>query len=583
MPELSKEDLETQVVELEEARPGYQRPDLFVAWILKALVTENEDEVFRSLTNSPNDKDLDAVFVDHQSRTIFLVQGKYRMRGFAKHRETRTDIVSFATWAAILNGPKSVFDQRRARMNELAKPAATKAWDMVRRGYSVHLLYVTTGRCSQPIVDDAEAEVRAHPNCNFELLDSGRVMLVLDDWVYGGVGPPVRRLSFPVESAILGRPDPHSNIEAWVFSMRTSDLANLYSAAGNRLFARNIRASLGSTAVNRAIRASATKTPEYFWYYNNGVTVVCDDAVESKRAGQTLLNVSNPQVINGQQTTVSLGEVTRHSEKSSLLVKVIKVPRQAEADKKRFDTLVSHIVEAANYQNPISTADLRSNDPVQIDLQRDLYRRGYQYIRKSGKGTYLQALPGAGLPFKIRKEHLAAAIADCLEPALSRLAGPKRLFDLEHPYYDRIFTPRRVEWRLACYWIKRDVERVVTEMGYTPERWQGRLVVQHFLWKELQPELARKANSFVGFSETWGASETFRDPFSKACKEAMRAAVRSYKSNRGRGANRLEPSRYFNRSEAYEDFAATWQSASLATARSRFARYREQTVAALNA
>jgi hypothetical protein len=581
MAKVTKEDLEAQVVELEEARSGYQRPDLFVAWVLKALVTENEDEVLRSLTNSPNDKDLDAVLVDHRARTVFLVQGKYRMRGFGTHREQRSDVISFASWATILNGQKSAFDQRRDRMNDVAKPAATTAWDMARRGYSVHLLFATTGRCSQNVIDDAEAEVRAQSGCNFELLDSKRVLLVLDDWVYGGVGPPVRRLSFPVESNILERPDPYSNVEAWVFSMRTADLAELYSSAGNRLFARNIRASLGSTAVNRAVKATATGSPEYFWYYNNGVTVVCDDAVESKRAGATLLNVSNPQIINGQQTTVSLGELDRHSSKSSLLVKVIKVPRQSDPERKRFDTLVSHIVEATNYQNPISTADLRSNDPLQIDLQRELYRRGYQYIRKSGQGTFVQALPGAGLPFKIRKEQLAAAIADCLDPALSRLAGPKRLFDLEHPHYERIFAPRSVEWRLACYWMKQDLERAVKEIGKTPERWQGRLIAQYFMWTELERDIKPRVATFISLGETWSNSDDLRQPFTRACKEVLRVVVHAYNKNKGRGQNELEPSRYFNRTEAYDDFKRMWKDSSQTATRQRFARHQDEFVRVL--
>jgi hypothetical protein len=581
MPGLDQTDLENQVVELEQHRPGHKRPDLFVAWILKALVSENEDEVFRALTNSSNDKDLDAVYIDHRARTVILVQGKYRIKGFAKHAENRPDVISFATWAGILNGPKKTFEDRRRRMNDIAAAAATTAWDMAQKGYSLHLLYATTGRCSGDIIDDAEAEVRVYPNCNFELLDWKRVMLVLDDWVFGGVGPPVRRLSFPVESTALERPDPHSNIEAWLFSMRTSDLAAIYLTVGNRLFARNIRASLGGTAVNRAIEASATKTPEYFWYYNNGVTVVCDDAVESKRGGQTLLNVSNPQIINGQQTTVSLGEIGTHSPKASLQVKVIKVPRGTEADKKRFDTLVAHIVEATNYQNPIHTADLRSNDLVQIDLQRDLFRRGYQYIRKAGKGTYVQALPGAGLPFRIKKEQLAAAIADCLEPALSRLAGPKRLFDLEHPYYDRIFASRSVEWRLSCYWLRRDVERAITESGREVERWQGRLIVQYFLWQQMHTDLTRRGGGFIRLSESWSWSDPFRQAFTRACNEAGRVVAKSYNANKGRGSNRLEPSRYFNRAKAYDDFIETWNGDAQAAARARFEKYRAQATSAL--
>jgi len=41
---------------------------------------------------------------------------------------------------------------------------------------------------------------------------------------------------------------------------------------------------------------------EHFWYFNNGITVVCNAARKTAEHGTAVLRVSNPQVINGQQT-----------------------------------------------------------------------------------------------------------------------------------------------------------------------------------------------------------------------------------------------------------------------------------------
>ena len=45
----------------------------------------------------------------------------------------------------------------------------------------------------------------------------------------------------------------------------------------------NVRGFLGSTEINRGMEATLTREPEYFWYYNNGVTIVCDDATHRHR------------------------------------------------------------------------------------------------------------------------------------------------------------------------------------------------------------------------------------------------------------------------------------------------------------
>lgn len=55
-------------------------------------------------------------------------------------------------------------------------------------------------------------------------------------------------------------------------------VAEMYELAGIRLFARNVRGFLGNTEINRGMEQTLRKEPEHFWYYNNGVTIVCDDA-----------------------------------------------------------------------------------------------------------------------------------------------------------------------------------------------------------------------------------------------------------------------------------------------------------------
>lgn len=66
------------------------------------------------------------------------------------------------------------------------------------------------------------------------------------------------------------------------------------------------------------------KNPAYFWYFNNGLTIVCDKAQEIKSSGRAILRISSPQVINGQQTTRTLAKMIAHNAKASVTVRVIR-------------------------------------------------------------------------------------------------------------------------------------------------------------------------------------------------------------------------------------------------------------------
>src|SRR6185436_7481608 len=189
----------------------------------------------------------------------------------------------------------------------------------------------------------------ADSSITLQLFDGKRIILLLSDY-FDGVAPPVPSLDLEIESGggvrtagVFNRYDRKTDIESWVFSMTDAAVAGLFERAGTRLFARNVRGFLGSTEINRGMEATLAKEPEYFWYYNNGVTIVCDDAKQESSRGHNILRVTNPQVINGQQTTRTLARTVRKGVRASVLVRVIRVPREKHDKANYFEMLVSRI------------------------------------------------------------------------------------------------------------------------------------------------------------------------------------------------------------------------------------------------
>ena len=102
--------------------------------------------------------------------------------------------------------------------------------------------------------------------------------------------------------------------------MRGDAVAALYERAGLRLFARNIRGFMGmKTPVNKGMVATLEKEPERFFYYNNGITIVCDEAERKSSQGRDFMQVGNPQIINGQQTTRTLAAFPQNAAQNPTL------------------------------------------------------------------------------------------------------------------------------------------------------------------------------------------------------------------------------------------------------------------------
>lgn len=559
---LGAEDLRRELGEFRERYPALKDDELFVLWFLRAFVTENEAEAAAALCGGAGDKSTDAVYLDDAARIVFLVQGKYRKDLGAKS-EKRSDVTAFAQLAVDLMGPAEGF----ARLaKDLAPEVLRKLEDarlrVTRRGYALQLYYVTSGKCSPSLREEADRIVRgADGNAAFQLFDGAGAVLLLADYL-DGVAPPVPSLDLEIESGggvrtggVFNRYDGKTDIESWVFSMTNDAVAGLFERAGTRLFARNVRGFLGSTEINRGMEATLAKEPEFFWYYNNGITVICDEARQESARGRNILRVTNPQVINGQQTTRTLARVARRGSKASVLVRVIRVPRDDNGEgTNHFDALVSRIVAATNWQNAIRQSDLMSNDRRQIVLERQLRKLHYLYLRK--RMTKGEAKRAAGVRHLrlVKKEEIAQAVAACdLDPFLVR-EGKEGLF--EEGIYGQVFPNGDPKYYLSRYWAMRFVSYAAR--GF-PERAYAKWLVLNHVWSRLDANTRSRAGAEAFRSSCERDDNAVGVPLLRAIDAAYRASLAFYRDRRGSGPTAIDVSTFFKRRNLHKEFGRYWR------------------------
>ena len=546
-------DLQAEVVLLRDEFPRLSDDDLFVVWFMFAFVAGNKRDAVESLTGPSAERGIDALHLDHQAKLVTVVQGKYRQKLMA-NPESRADVISFATIARRLCGDQDDFDGFCDGLEGAAFAKVKRAREAVlKRDYRLNLHYATLGKCSSGLAEEASRMVRgvdipAEQRPRLSVLDGRQVIAVLADYL-DGVAPPVPMIELNVDNP-QEQFDPKTKVSSWIFSANGWQMGQLVDQYGVKLFARNIRGHLGGTGINKEIRGTLRTDPASFWYLNNGITIVCDEALLESASGRDRLTLSNPQVINGQQTTYALSAEPRGAQRAEVSVRVIRIARKGKPDDfAAYDAIVSRIVQATNSQNKIKAADLRSNDRRQVSLERDLHQLGYHYQRKRASASMVAA---AARPheWKVRKEDLARASAVCDDSAVVR-RGVDGLF--EEPSYRRTFKPPARQ--LLCrWWLWKATESAARGLG---DRQWAKYVVVRFLWTHLGADIRLRQATFIDICERPNADASYAH-LQRAIEYAFKGALSFYRQERGKGAERVELSTFFKRQDLDKRFEKFW-------------------------
>lgn len=552
--DLTFKDLQREIADLGERFHRFKDDDLFVLWFLRAYIVESEEAAADSISGGANDKGVDAVLVDHASRAVFIVQGKYRQTLNSKS-EGRSDVMSFADLAAVINSWSDAdCKDFLASTDDAVADRLREARKLVQKqNYDTRLFFVTTGKVSSTVRDDAISHVKqTSRRARIEIIDGNRAMLLFRDYL-DGVAPPIPSADLEMEAGagiqvngIAQRFDHNMGVESWVFSMRGVSIAEIFERSGIRLFARNIRGYMGETPVNQGMIETLETEPEKFFFYNNGITIVCDAAERKGAQGRDYLRVENPQVINGQQTTRTLASHSKLAEKASVLVKVIVVPRDVR-NGAGFDELVSAIVAGTNWQNAIKQSDLMSNDRRQIEIERAFRKVGYMYLRKRQSKGETRKMLGRGQYRVVTKEEIAQAISGCeLDPSIIR-SGREKLFS--DVYYPIVFPNCDPDHYLPRYWLMREVSW--SSKG-KPERAYAKWLVLNFMWSQIGPILHGKARPRLFRIACEQQFDTVLVPLTKYIDAVFVEALKFFRENRGTGDTAIDVSAFFKSKKGLE-------------------------------
>ena len=360
------------------------------------------------ITDDPEDGGIDGYYIDEENKKLYFIQSKFRANenNFENKEITFEELLSMDV-DRIAKGETNNEEGKRynSKIQKFIKELQNHS-DLPKYEYKVVLLANIKNSIQtklKKLTGGFTAEVYNYERCYNELvfpLVSGtyyniselKIAINVDSESAG------HRIDYYVKTKFY-----ECNVNA--LYVPTLEIAKIISKYKNSILHFNPRSylDLASGSVNAQIAKSITEiSTNEFALFNNGITMLSDNTNYSDKVGRknkAELIVTNPQIINGGQTAYTLSVIYDDCVKNNksldtfndkeVLLKIITF-NDENVDLVSLNgnklKLIEDISIATNQQSPVTEADRRANDKVQVELQKLIFEEfGLYYERKRGE------------------------------------------------------------------------------------------------------------------------------------------------------------------------------------------------------
>lgn len=348
----------------------------FVAWYLRNIHLRDLIQTRDDITDGADDKQIDAIFVDDDKATIFVIQGKFIGTSSVDAEPLREILSAWIQLRDLIRLQEVCNNKLKQKLSEVALA--------IEDEYEVCFELITTAA----LTDSARKDLATFQE-QLAVLSAkdefpATLVLVNDDEIRRRYDIALDRenpsLSHSLDlSACQTLPVKIAGTQVVVAIVPLSECIKFPGIKDGTLFQRNVRQSLGlSNAVNKGIKNTIYGDRHRdFFFFHNGITAICNK-MEMKDSKLHLHGVS---VVNGCQslnTILSCSERVKKLTDTSLLFRFYEIPQRERADKISINT---------NSQSAVKPRDLRSNDKRVLNLKRSYEQKfptGY-FVSKRGE------------------------------------------------------------------------------------------------------------------------------------------------------------------------------------------------------
>lgn len=363
---------------LENTKENYELEtlhDALIVWFGENYLSLDPEEVKERIVCDRHAEGVDAILIDQTNFNLFFIQAK-SVDNFnnTKNNFPENDVKSTLDGIRLL-----LRGDYKGKITPELENLVNEYHELDRSGdYKTIILFLTLKKkpLDYKFIENFKKDFN---QIEVEFYDFDRLFdFYKNEYLISRASPP-EKISFEVLTNLLSKDNPY---KSRVFICKGKELARIYNDYKERIFQQNVRYSLGirSKSINRQILETAINNnrSKVFWYFNNGITIICNEINEANSL--KVINLHNAQIINGAQTTYALYEAYKDGKLKDDVEVLIKA---IETDNKDF---IENVTLYTNSQNAIRLRDLCSNDEIQRKIQKillDSYK--YFYERKRGE------------------------------------------------------------------------------------------------------------------------------------------------------------------------------------------------------
>jgi len=348
----------------------------FVAWYLRNIHLRDVNQTRDDITDGQDDKQIDAIVVDDDRSTIYIIQGKFIGSDKVDAEPLREVLSSWIQLRDLVKLQETANDKLKRKLAEVATALDDE--------YEISFELITTSSLTNSAKDDLALFQKQIANLA-EKEDIPATLTVIDkdelvrryDLALERENPSIR-YSLKLENGKY-LPMMIAGTQALIAAVPLKECVNIPGIKDGTLFQKNVRQSLGlNNAVNKGIKNTiyGDKHSDFF-FFHNGVTALCN---EMKINGNSV-ELRGLSVVNGCQslnTILSCSEQVKNQDDTYVMFRFYEIPQRERADR---------ISVSTNSQSAVRPRDLRSNDKRVLNLKKlfeQKYPTGY-FITKRGE------------------------------------------------------------------------------------------------------------------------------------------------------------------------------------------------------
>ncbi|EGQ1690000.1 AIPR family protein [Staphylococcus pseudintermedius] len=357
---------------------GYNNISLaFAHWFLSIQYGLNDQEIAESVIDGEGDYGIDAFIHNENNKELEIFQFK-----FPSKTETIKKEIPQSDIYKVINGFNYLLDTAEELQLNKASENFINLKDNLRNS-EIYKFKINFVSFNQGIVDNEEILINfinkiqreTGIDISYDTYDVHKISNIYEKM------QRKNSVSINLTYTTLQQAYTVKDIESYVGLINSNDLIESIKEKIGVIFDENIRLAEKKSKVNDNIKRTASNdSSEMFYFYNNGITFICDNIENSPNSRSAKLEGAS--IVNGCQTVTSLYDIYNEGKlkkDTDLLVRITKISDYEQRSK---------ITQFLNSQNPIKDSYFIANHSIVRDLQSKLKEKGYFLERQINEAAY---------------------------------------------------------------------------------------------------------------------------------------------------------------------------------------------------